>query len=101
MNLVGNAWGVFGAAFGPVILLSLFWKRFNFTGAIVGIVIGAAVDILWLMLLPTTGLYELLPGFVAGGIAAIIATLLTREPPADVKACLTMLFHIRTENIHK
>jgi sodium/proline symporter len=86
MNLVGNAWGVFGAAFGPVILLSLFWKRFNFTGAIVGIVIGAAVDILWLMLLPTTGLYELLPGFVAGGIAAIIATLLTREPPADVKS---------------
>lgn len=86
MSLVGNAWGVFGAAFGPVILLSLFWKRFNFSGAIVGIVIGAAVDILWLMLLPSTGLYELLPGFAAGGIAAFLATLVTREPPEDVKS---------------
>ena len=47
MALVSNAWGIFGAAFGPAIMLSLFWKRFNFTGAVAGIITGAAVDILW------------------------------------------------------
>jgi sodium/proline symporter len=52
MDLVSNAWGVFGAAFGPVIMLSLFWKRFTFSGAVAGIVAGAAVDILWLAFLP-------------------------------------------------
>lgn len=85
MSLVGNAWGVFGAAFGPVILLSLFWKRFTFAGAVAGIVIGAVVDILWLSYLSATGLYELLPGFLAGGIAALVVSLLTKEPSDAVK----------------
>jgi sodium/proline symporter len=48
MGLVENAWGVFGAAFGPVIMLSLFWKRLNFGGAVAGILVGAIVDIGWL-----------------------------------------------------
>lgn len=85
MNLVGNAWGVFGAAFGPVILLSLFWKRFTFGGAVAGIVTGAVVDILWLVLFSSTGLYELLPGFVAGGIAALVVSGITKEPSNEVK----------------
>lgn len=85
MNLVGNAWGVFGAAFGPVILLSVFWKRFTFSGAIAGIVTGAMVDILWLVFLSGIGLYELLPGFLAGGIAAVTVSLLTKEPMDEVK----------------
>lgn len=41
MNLVENAWGCFGSAFGPTILLSLFWRRFNYAGAIAGVVTGA------------------------------------------------------------
>ena len=45
MALVSNAWGIFGAAFGPAIMLSLFWKRFNFKGAVAGIITGAAVDL--------------------------------------------------------
>ncbi len=85
MDLVSNAWGVFGAAFGPVILLSLFWKRFNFAGAVAGIVVGAAVDVCWFIFLSKIGLYELLPGFVAGMIAAIIVTKLTRAPGKDVE----------------
>jgi hypothetical protein len=47
MSLVSNAWGIFGAAFGPAIMLSLFWKRFNFAGALAAIITGAVVDILW------------------------------------------------------
>lgn len=86
MSLVSNAWGIFGASFGPAIMLSLFWKRFNFPGAVAGIVVGASVDILWLAFFSGTGLYELLPGFVAGMIAAVATALLTKAPPKEVEA---------------
>ena len=86
MALVENAWGVFGAAFGPVILLSLFWRRFTFAGAVSGIVAGAAVDILWLACLKSTGIYEIIPGFVVGLLAAVVVSLLSKEPDAATKA---------------
>ncbi len=85
MDMVSNAWGVFGAAFGPTIMLSLFWKRFNFKGAVVGILVGAVVDIAWLAFLATTGIYELLPGFAAGMVAAVVTTLCTKKPPQQVE----------------
>ncbi|MER2143112.1 MAG: sodium:proline symporter, partial [Eubacteriales bacterium] len=81
-----NAWGVFGAAFGPTILLSLFWRRLNFGGAVAGIVCGALADILWLAFLKGTGLYEIIPGFVIGLVAAIVVSLLTPAPDANVQA---------------
>ena len=84
MNLVENAWGIFGAAFGPVVILSLFWRRFNYAGACAGVTVGAAVDILWLICLSSTGVYELLPGFIAGTIASIAVSLATKEPSASV-----------------
>lgn len=85
MSLVSNAWGLFGAAFGPTILLSLFWKRFNFAGAIAGILAGAAVDILWLVCLSSTGIYEIIPGFIAGILAAVIVSLATKAPNGEVE----------------
>ena len=85
MALVSNAWGIFGAAFGPAIMLSLFWRRFNFKGAVAGIVTGAVVDVLWYMFLSFTGIYELLPGFVIGLVAAVVVTLCTKEPDEEVK----------------
>ena len=95
MNLVSAAWGAFGAAFGPVILLSLFWKRLNYKGAVSGIVTGFVVDILWMILFNfeyydmksvavNTNLYEILPGFVAGMTAAIVVSLLTEKPSKEV-----------------
>ena len=86
MGLVENAWGVFGAAFGPVILLSLFWRRLNFPGAVAGILAGALVDILWLVLLKDWGIYEIIPGFAAGLIAAVVVSLCTKAPSAEVTA---------------
>ena len=87
MNLVSNAWALFGAAFGPVILLSLFWKRFTYKGAVAGIVAGSVADILWLMYLSaSTGIYELLPGFIACAIVAVIFTLIDKKPSAEVEA---------------
>ena len=84
MSLVSNAWGVFGAAFGPAILLSLFWRRFTFNGAVAGIVAGAIVDIGWFIYMPSTGVYELLPGFVGGMIMGIVASLIDSEPSKEV-----------------
>ncbi len=84
MDLVENAWGVFGAAFGPAIMLSLFWRRFNFAGAVAGIISGAAVDILWLIFLKDLGIYEIIPGFFASLIISIVVTLITKAPSKDV-----------------
>ena len=86
MSLVSNAWGVFGAAFGPVIMLSLFWKRFTFSGAVAGIVVGAAADILWLVCFSATGVYEIIPGVLCGLLAAVVVSLASKEPDKDVEA---------------
>ena len=98
MNMVENAWGLFGAAFGPVVLLSLFWRRFNYTGACAGVIAGALVDILWLTMLSGTGVYELLPGFIAGTIAAVVVTLGTQEPSKEVEE---MFDHAVSENYNE
>ncbi len=84
MGLVSNAWGVFGAAFGPVILLSLFSRKLTYGGAIAGIVCGALVDILWLAFLSGTGVYEIIPGFFAGLFAACLVTMFTPNPAREV-----------------
>ncbi len=95
MNMVENAWGLFGAAFGPVVILSLFWKRFNYIGAVSGIIGGAVVDIAWLLLYTSTlrspiitdsHIYEIVPGFFAGLIIAVVATLITKAPGKEVEA---------------
>ena len=84
MNLVENAWGLFGAAFGPTILLSLFWRRFNYAGACAGVIVGAVVDALWLAFMSGTGIYEIVPGFFCGGLVAIAVTLITAPPTKAV-----------------
>lgn len=86
MNLVENAWGLFGGAFGPVVLLSLFWKRYTYKGALAGIIAGALTDILWLNLLKSTGVYEIVPAFIIGFIVSIIVTLIDKEPSKEVVA---------------
>ena len=87
MNMVENAWGGFGAAFGPVIILSLFWKRMTYKGAIAGVVCGAVVDVVWLLTLSaSTGVYEIVPGFICGFIACVVVSLLDKAPEKDVVA---------------
>lgn len=86
MNLVENAWAGFGSAFGPTIILSLFWRRFTYKGAVAGVVTGAVVDVLWLMFMAHTGIYEIIPGFLCSLIAAVVFTLMDKEPGAEVQA---------------
>jgi len=85
MNMVENAWAGFGSAFGPVILLSLFWRRFTYKGAVAGVVGGFAVDIIWLLFLSgPTGIYELFPGFIAGLVCAVVVTLVDKAPSKEI-----------------
>lgn len=85
MALVECAWAGFGSAFGPVILLALYWRRLTYSGAIAGVTVGFVVDALWYAFLSTpTGLYEIIPGFLCGLIAAVVVSLLSKAPGKEV-----------------
>ncbi|MGR3976871.1 sodium/proline symporter PutP [Acinetobacter sp. 1207_04] len=86
LGLVAYAWAGFGAAFGPLILLSLFWKRMNLAGALAGMIVGAVVVILWknIPVFADTKIYEIIPGFISAMIAIIVFSLITRAPEQDV-----------------
>ena len=84
LGLVAYAWAGFGAAFGPVVLFSLFWKRMTRNGALAGMVVGALTVLLWKQ--TGSALYEMVPGFIAATIAIVVASLLDRAPSAQVQA---------------
>ena len=88
MDLVENAWAGFGSSFGPVVLLSVFWKRLTYKGALAGVVGGALADVVWLAggLSASTGVYELVPGFIVGLVAAVVVTLIDKKPSAEALA---------------
>lgn len=91
LGLVAFAWAGFGSAFGPIVLLSLFWRRLTAAGAGAGMVAGAAVAFVWGQFTPdeTWGLfggehlYEIIPGFLICLVLAIVVSLLTPRPPAS------------------
>ena len=82
MDMVENAWGAFGASFGPTILLSLFWKRFNYQGAVADVISGFVIDLGWLLtgMTASTGIFEIVPGFFGSLVVAIIVAKLTSAP---------------------
>ncbi|WP_373795442.1 sodium/proline symporter PutP [Neisseria dentiae] len=80
LSMVAYAWGGFGAAFGPVILLSLFWPRMTGAGAIAGMVTGAVVVVVWKQLKGGVfEMFEVVPGFAAALLAIVAVSLLTKE----------------------
>ena len=85
LSLVSYAWAGFGAAFGPVILISLMWKRMTRNGAFAGIFVGAATIILWKTCLDHLGIYEIIPGFLLGVIAILVTSLLGKPPSETMK----------------
>jgi sodium/proline symporter len=85
LELVAYAWAGFGASFGPVLLLSLYWARMNAAGALAGILAGSVTVVLWRHL--DGGLfelYELVPGFIAGLAGSVLGSLLSAPPPEAV-----------------
>ena len=104
LSLVSNAWAGFGAAFGPVVLLSLFWARMTRQGALAGIVVGASAVLFWIYgdftinnQTPSDYIYEIVPGFFAGAIAIFIVSLLTKSQQDTTSA-----FHdMKNEMAHR
>lgn len=81
LSLVGYAWAGFGAAFGPVILLSLYWKRMNKWGALAGMVLGAVTVVVWTKIPGLSDLlYEMIPGFLISLVGIVVVSLLTPAP---------------------
>jgi len=93
MVLVAMAWAGFGAAFGPLVLLSLFWKRTNRQGAIAGIIVGGLTVIIWqyiplvngATLGAATRLYSLVPGFFLSLLAIIGVSMATKPPSREIE----------------
>ncbi|MFT5720191.1 MAG: sodium/proline symporter [Motiliproteus sp.] len=87
LELVSYAWAGFGAAFGPALILALYWKRMNTSGALAGIIVGGVTVVLWKQLEGGWfDLYEIIPGMVLATVAIILASLMTAAPAHSVVA---------------
>lgn len=91
LHIVSNAWAGFGAAFGPLIVLSLYWPRMTASGALAGVVVGAATVLLWIYLpVQLNGqtlsqlMYEIVPGFVLSTLAIVVVSKATSSPTLTV-----------------
>lgn len=94
LSLVGYAWAGFGASFGPVILLSLYWKRMTKWGALAGMIAGAATVIIWTQFPSLKDLYEMIPGFAASLIAIIVVSMLTPQPDTKIQSQFDKYNHV-------
>lgn len=93
LGLVANAWAGFGAAFGPLVILSLMWRGMTRNGALAGMIVGAATVLVWIYApigpggAPLSGvIYEIVPGFLLSLLAIVVVSRLDRAPPPEVLA---------------
>ncbi|MDR2783062.1 MAG: sodium/proline symporter PutP [Treponema sp.] len=88
-RIVSYAWAGFGAAFGPLILFSLFWKRTTLPAAVAGMLTGGIMVILWKNIISklggSFGIYELLPSFILSCVVIFVVSLLTKAPSAEIQ----------------
>ena len=98
LQLVSHAWAGFGAAFGPMILLSLYWQRMTSAGALAGIVVGAATVLVWIYApISIAGqslsqiIYAMVPGFLLSTLAIVLVSRLTRKPSKEVNAAFSAM----------
>jgi sodium/proline symporter len=89
-RVVSYAWAGFGAAFGPLVLFSLFWKRTTFPAAVAGMITGGAMVLIWKNIIAKAGgvfaVYELLPAFILSALVIWIVSLLTKKPGTEIEA---------------
>lgn len=87
-EIVSFAWAGFGAAFGPIVLCALFWKRSNKWGALCGMIVGGAMIFIWKYGIAKLGgvfaIYELLPAFLSATVVNIIVSLATAAPAKEI-----------------
>ena len=87
-RIVSFAWAGFGAAFGPLVLFSLFWRRTNLYGALAGMIVGGGMIFIWKFIVRPMGgildIYELLPAFILSALAIVIVSLITPAPGKEI-----------------
>ena len=87
LDLVGFAWAGFGAAFGPIIILALYWRKLTNVGALAGMVSGAVVAFVWGKVPSLASmLYEIVPGFIICLLVAVVVSLVTYKPNREIEA---------------
>ncbi len=84
-RIVQDAWAGFGAAFGPLVLFSIFWKRTTKQGALCGMISGGLIALFWKTVFPTSNIYCLLPGFIVSAILIVVVSLLTKKPSKEIE----------------
>ena len=100
LSLVSNAWAGFGAAFGPLVVLSLYWQRMTFAGALSGIISGAATVLFWIYApvlengaTLSSLVYEIVPGVIISTLRIIVVSRLTKAPAPDVITLFEKMQH--------
>lgn len=108
LSLVSNAWAGFGAAFGPVVLLSLFWNRMNLAGALAGMLVGAGTVLLWIYgpftingAAPSATMFEIVPGFILGMLTIVVVSLVTRSPSVSISDLFSKMQLELDQRTHK
>uniref|UniRef100_A0A486XRL2 Sodium/proline symporter n=1 Tax=Rheinheimera sp. BAL341 TaxID=1708203 RepID=A0A486XRL2_9GAMM len=98
LTLVSNAWAGFGAAFGPLVMLSLYWQRMTFAGALSGIISGAATVLFWIYApvladgaALSSVLYEIVPGVIVSTLSIIVVSKLSQQPAPEVKKLFSQM----------
>ncbi|MEO9524890.1 MAG: sodium/proline symporter PutP [Marinobacter alexandrii] len=100
LELVSYAWAGFGAAFGPALILSLFWRNMTRNGAIAGIVVGGATVVIWgNMSGGLLDLYEIIPGFILATIAIVLVSKFGDKPHAEILAGFDKAIKARYHNL--
>ena len=104
LSLVSNAWAGFGAAFGPVVILSLHWKGMNRNGALAGVIAGAVTVLIWIYApIEINGqslsslMYEIVPGFILSTIAIIVVSKITHQPQIAVEQTFDEMLNIHAK----
>ncbi|GAA0079191.1 sodium/proline symporter PutP [Clostridium sp. CTA-5] len=89
LDIVGQAWAGFGSSFGPVLLLSLYWKRMTKWGALSGMIVGGLTVIIWIVSGLSGYIYEMIPGFLLSLISIIVVSLMTKKPDESINKDFT------------
>jgi SSS family solute:Na+ symporter len=98
LSLVGYAWAGFGSAFGPAVLLSLYWKRMTKWGALAGMVVGAVTVLIWVNVPALKEfMYEMIPGFFLSLLAVYAVSLITSRPSKNVQNTFTEMEEVLEE----
>lgn len=91
LDIVGQAWAGFGSSFGPVLLLSLYWKRMTKWGALSGMIVGGLTVIIWIVSGLSGYMYEMIPGFSLSLISVIVVSLITKKPDESINIDFTSM----------